>query len=70
MVCQPIFLPCGKQVVEIGEAAEAGKEVRNFNKDQRLWSFHFAVVKAWKVDAAGNLILRLQRKINPAAGGG
>jgi len=60
-----IFTPAG-----IGTEVAIGKEVRNFNgKDylmEMAFNADFAIVKAWKGDAAGNLIYRsTARNFNP-----
>ncbi|PTR00961.1 3-oxoacid CoA-transferase subunit A [Mucilaginibacter yixingensis] len=60
-----IFTPAG-----IGTEVAVGKEVRNFNgKDylmEMAFNADFAIVKAWKGDAAGNLIYRsTARNFNP-----
>jgi 3-oxoacid CoA-transferase subunit A len=60
-----IFTPAG-----IGTEVAIGKEVRNFNgKDylmEMAFDADFAIVKAWKGDAAGNLIYKsTARNFNP-----
>jgi len=60
-----IFTPAG-----VGTEVAEGKEIRNFNgKDYLLehaFDADFAIVKAWKGDAAGNLIFRsTSRNFNP-----
>jgi 3-oxoacid CoA-transferase subunit A len=60
-----IFTPAG-----IGTEVAIGKEVRNFNgKDylmEMAFDADFAIVKAWKGDAAGNLVYRsTARNFNP-----
>lgn len=60
-----IFTPAG-----VGTEVAEGKEVRNFNgKDYLLemaFDADFAIVKAWKGDAHGNLVFRAtSRNFNP-----
>jgi 3-oxoacid CoA-transferase subunit A len=60
-----IFTPAG-----VGTEVAIGKEVRNFNGKDYLMEYafdsDFAIVKAWKGDAAGNLIFRAtSRNFNP-----
>jgi 3-oxoacid CoA-transferase subunit A len=60
-----IFTPAG-----VGTEVAAGKEVRDFNGKEYLMELafeaDFALVKAWKGDAAGNLIFRAtSRNFNP-----
>lgn len=60
-----IFTPAG-----VGTEVAEGKEVRVFNGKEYLmeeaFEADFAIVKAWKGDAAGNLIYRLTaRNFNP-----
>lgn len=60
-----IYTPAG-----VGTEVAEGKEVRNFNgKDylmEMAFDADFALVKAWKGDAAGNLIFRsTSRNFNP-----
>jgi 3-oxoacid CoA-transferase subunit A len=60
-----IFTPAG-----VGTEVAEGKEVRNFNGKEYLLEYafdaDFAIVKAWKGDASGNLIFRsTSRNFNP-----
>lgn len=60
-----IFTPAG-----VGTEVAEGKEVRNFNGKDYLLEYafdaDFAIVKAWKGDAAGNLVFRsTSRNFNP-----
>ena len=60
-----IFTPAG-----VGTEVAEGKEIRNFNGKEYLMEMafdaDFALVKAWKGDAAGNLIFRsTARNFNP-----
>lgn len=60
-----IFTPAG-----VGTEVAAGKEIRTFNGKDYLLEFafnaDFALVKAWKGDAMGNLIFRkTARNFNP-----
>ncbi|UKJ05791.1 CoA transferase subunit A [Solitalea lacus] len=60
-----IFTPAG-----VGTEVAEGKEVRNFNGKDYLMEYafdaDFAIVKAWKGDAHGNLIYRsTSRNFNP-----
>lgn len=60
-----IFTPAG-----VGTEVSEGKEIRNFDgKDYLLehaFDADFAIVKAWKGDAAGNLVFRsTSRNFNP-----
>ena len=60
-----VFTPAG-----VGTEVAAGKEIRNFNgKDYLLeyaFDVDFAIVKAWKGDAFGNLIFKdTARNFNP-----
>jgi 3-oxoacid CoA-transferase subunit A len=60
-----IYTPAG-----VGTEVAEGKEVRNFNGKDYLMEYafdsDFAIVKAWKGDAAGNLIFRsTARNFNP-----
>jgi len=60
-----IYTPAG-----VGTEIETGKEIRNFNgKDYLLeyaFDVDFAIVKAWKGDADGNLIFKATaRNFNP-----
>ena len=60
-----IFTPAG-----VGTEVAEGKETRNFNGKDYLMEYAFdadyAIVKAWKGDAAGNLIFRsTSRNFNP-----
>jgi len=60
-----IFTPAG-----IGTEVAAGKEIRNFNGKEYLLEYafevDFAIVKAWKGDADGNLVFRATaRNFNP-----
>src|SRR5437762_12684602 len=60
-----IFTPAG-----VGTEIAVGKEVRNFNgKDylmEMAFDADFAIVKAWKGDAHGNLVFRsTSRNFNP-----
>jgi 3-oxoacid CoA-transferase subunit A len=60
-----IFTPAG-----VGTEVANGKETRNFNGKEYLletaFDADFAIVKAWKGDAAGNLIYRgTARNFNP-----
>jgi 3-oxoacid CoA-transferase subunit A len=60
-----IFTPAG-----VGTEVAAGKEVRDFNGKEYLMELafeaDFAMVKAWKGDAAGNLVFRAtSRNFNP-----
>lgn len=58
-----IYTPAG-----VGTEVAEGKEVRNFNgKDYLLemaFDADFAIVKAWKGDTMGNLILRIRQGIS------
>ena len=54
----------------VGTEVEAGKEIRIFNNKKYLmetaFNAHFAIVKAWKGDTAGNLIYKgTARNFNP-----
>jgi len=60
-----IFTPAG-----VGTEVAEGKEIRNFDGKDYLLEYafdaDFAIVKAWKGDAAGNLIFRsTSRNFNP-----
>jgi 3-oxoacid CoA-transferase subunit A len=60
-----IYTPAG-----VGTEVAAGKEVRNFNGKDYLMEYafdaDFAIVKAWKGDASGNLIFKAtSRNFNP-----
>lgn len=60
-----IFTPAG-----VGTEVAEGKEIRNFNGKDYLMEYafeaDFAIVKAWKGDATGNLIFRsTSRNFNP-----
>lgn len=60
-----IFTPAG-----VGTEIAEGKEVRNFDGKDYLMEYafdaDFAIVKAWKGDAAGNLVFRsTSRNFNP-----
>lgn len=60
-----IFTPAG-----VGTEVAEGKEIRNFKGKDYLMEYafeaDFAIVKAWKGDAAGNLIYRYtSRNFNP-----
>jgi 3-oxoacid CoA-transferase subunit A len=60
-----IYTPAG-----VGTEVAIGKEIRNFDgKDylmEMAFNSHFAIVKAWKGDHAGNLIFRsTSRNFNP-----
>lgn len=60
-----VYLPAG-----VGTEAAEGKETRNFNGKDYLMEFafeaDFALVKAWKGDACGNLIYKeTARNFNP-----
>lgn len=60
-----IFTPAG-----VGTEVAIGKEVRNFNGKDYLMEYafdsDFAIVKAWKGDASGNLVFRAtSRNFNP-----
>ena len=60
-----IFTPAG-----VGTEVAQGKEVRNFNGKDYLMEYafdaEFALVKAWKGDAHGNLVFRAtSRNFNP-----
>lgn len=60
-----IFTPAG-----VGTEVAEGKEIRNFNGKDYLLEYafdaDFAIVKAWKGDAAGNLVFRsTSRNFNP-----
>jgi 3-oxoacid CoA-transferase subunit A len=60
-----VFTPAG-----VGTEVAEGKEVRNFNGTDYLMEYafdsHFAIVKAWKGDTAGNLVFRAtSRNFNP-----
>lgn len=60
-----IFTPAG-----VGTEVAEGKEIRNFDGKDYLLEYafdaDFAIVKAWKGDAAGNLVFRsTSRNFNP-----
>jgi 3-oxoacid CoA-transferase subunit A len=60
-----IFTPAG-----VGTEVAEGKEIRNFDGKDYLLEYafdaDFAIVKAWKGDAAGNLVFRAtSRNFNP-----
>jgi len=60
-----IYTPAG-----VGTEVAIGKEVRNFNGKDHLLEYafdaDFAIVKAWKGDAMGNLVFRsTSRNFNP-----